>query len=144
VSAPGLARIDPATGAIAWTPTADGTYEFVVRLDNRVGADEQSFEIEVGGDVAGDTTAADTTAGDEQTSQDLDDEQGGGASDTVDGSDDGTSDGSSPERGDDGSGCGCRSTTPRTGIAVLLALFAMRRRRQPLRARPPSSASPDC
>jgi hypothetical protein len=144
VSAPGLARIDPATGAIAWTPTAEGTYAFVVRLDNRVGADEQSFEIEVGGDVAGDTTVADTTAADDETSQDLDDEQGGGASDTVDGSVDGTSDGSAPERGDDGSGCGCRSTTPRRGIAVLFALFAMRRRRQPLRARPPSRASPDC
>lgn len=138
VSAPGLARIDPATGAIEWTPTEAGTYAFVVRLDNRVGADEQSFEIEVGGDVDGDTTVADTTAADDETSQDLEDSQGGDATASAEGGDDSTSDGGAPERGDDGTGCGCRTSGPNGGIAVLLGLVALRRRRQPLRARPPS------
>lgn len=146
VDAPGLARIDPATGAIAWTPAAAGTYAFVVRIDNRVGSDEQSFEIEVGGDVEGDTTVADTTAAGDETVDDSDDEQGGDVSDAGDVGDDdaGTSDTGAPARGDESSGCGCRATTPSGGIAVLLALAALRRRRQPLRARPPSERRPDC
>jgi len=41
------ARIDPANGAIAWTPSSPGTYTFTVLLQNDFGLAEQSFSVTV-------------------------------------------------------------------------------------------------
>lgn len=41
------ARIDPASGAIAWTPAAPGTYDFVVQFQNDFGQVEQAFSVVV-------------------------------------------------------------------------------------------------
>jgi MYXO-CTERM domain-containing protein len=129
VDAPALARIDPATGAIAWTPTEPGTYAFVVRLDNRVGADEQSFEIEVT-DGALDTSGA-TSAGDEGTatspgSDEADDASPGSESDTTT-----ASDSSGPAHGDgEEAGCSCRTSVDPRNLFVLVVLMAALRRRR--------------
>jgi hypothetical protein len=129
VDGPASARIDPATGVIAWTPDADGTYAFVMRLDNRVGTAEQSFDVVVGGDAetgAGvDTTGAgegpsDTTGGAGETSS-----TGGG--DTSSGDDD---PGLPSADDDEASGCGCNTRRP-AGLALLFAVVAVLRRRQP-------------
>src|SRR5690606_29717129 len=47
VDGPPRARMDPATGAIAWTPTSPGRHALTIRLENEAGVDEQSFEVEV-------------------------------------------------------------------------------------------------
>ncbi|HET6585311.1 MAG TPA: Ig domain-containing protein [Nannocystaceae bacterium] len=141
---PVLARIDPATGAIAWTPTEPGTYAFVVRLDNRVGTVEQSFEVEVGGNggVDSSSSASATDGAGDSTSADPDDDEGGDPSGSEGGGSSDASD-SSGARGDD-AGCGCRSSPPRGAILVLLVLAGTLRRRQGLRTRPltrPSSTA---
>ena len=46
-SAPGGMTIDPATGAISWTPTAVGSFNVTVRVSNSFGDDTQSFTIVV-------------------------------------------------------------------------------------------------
>jgi len=131
VDAPALARIDPATGAIAWTPTEPGTYAFVMRLDNRVGTDEQSFEIEVTDGVL-DTSGDSTEAGDGETTAGSDADDG---DDTVPGTgSDSTSasESSGPARGDgDDTGCGCRTRAAPRHFFVLLVLIGALRRRQP-------------
>jgi len=48
-SGPAAARADPATGAIDWTPTAGGPVELTLRVENDVGADEQTFTVVVAG-----------------------------------------------------------------------------------------------
>ncbi len=71
VDAPGQADIDPATGAITWTPVVTGSYALTLRLDNEVGYAEQAFVIELiedgldgsGTDEAGATTGAGAGAG---------------------------------------------------------------------------------
>jgi hypothetical protein len=142
---PALARIDPATGAIAWTPDAPGTYAFVVRLDNRVGTDEQAFEVEVADGAGLDTGEGATTApadGDE-TAQDLEDEQGGDG--PIDGGDTtGVGDTSGASRGDDDAGCGCRAERESPRILVLVPVLALVRRRHSLRAAPPVERPRDC
>jgi MYXO-CTERM domain-containing protein len=129
VDGPALARIDPATGVIAWTPTEPGTYTFVMRLDNRVGADEQSFMIEVTDGASLDTTAGastdengDTIDGDSESGTDS---QGMPGTAT----DDGDTSGAARGDGDD-AGCSCRASAEPRNIFVLLAFMgALRRRR---------------
>jgi hypothetical protein len=135
---PALARIDPGTGAIAWTPTEPGMHVFVVRVDNCVGFDEQAFEVEIPGVGGSDGSSGGTqsTSGDDSTGT-------GGASSLGDGTSitngDGTgaaTSGSGSTRGGNGDGCGCRSTAGQRGVFALLPLLAIARRR---RARPATS-----
>lgn len=127
VDGPASARIDPATGAIAWTPEADGTYAFVMRLDNRVGMAEQSFDVVVGGDA---DTGTGTTGGEEGTS-----ESSGGAGDASSTGGGDTSSGDDAalppmENDGDASGCGC-STRNRGGtVPLVVGVVAVLRRRR--------------
>lgn len=133
VDAPAHARIDPATGAIAWTPGADGEYPFVVRLDNRVGAVEQVFAVMVGGGAGtsgGDTSGdgdgdGETTAGPNADS--------GDASGVGEGSSGGDGAALPPgQEGVDAAGCGCRARgnggLPVWAVAIAIALRRTRRR----------------
>ncbi len=62
-SGPAAARVDPATGAIEWTPAATGSIELSLRVENDVGADEQTFTVEVQGPAADAGATADAASG---------------------------------------------------------------------------------
>ncbi len=130
VDGPALARIDPADGALAWTPTEPGSYAFVVRLDNRVGSDEQSFVVEVGSGVGGDLgPGASTSDGAQDTSEGEGGDGSGGA--TTGGGQDtsgsvGGETGEAPQEAGDG-GCGCTAPARApSGLALLLFVAAAR------------------
>ncbi len=51
-AAPAGMTIDPATGALAWTPPASGDFPVTIRATNPRGATDQTFTLTVSGDVA--------------------------------------------------------------------------------------------
>jgi hypothetical protein len=138
VEGPVSARIDPASGAIAWTATREGSYAFVVRLDNRVGSDEQAFEIEVGGAYGDDSSSgssAPATSDDASTAG-----SEGAIGDTSSGAPtEGTGvTAADPSEAGDVHGCGCRSHAPARGLlgsSSLLGIGLMSARRRRARAR---------
>ncbi len=128
IDAPGLARIDPATGAIAWTPWEPGSFDFTIRLDNDVGAVEQSFTVEVAGQGGPDDKRPEPSSSDGGTST-----AGSSGADTR-GATTGAGGGSSSgDRGEvsraDGRGCGCTTGAPHRGWLVAWLLLPWARRR---------------
>jgi hypothetical protein len=138
--------VDPATGALAWTPTAAGDVTFALMLANDLGSVVQEFVVHVAdpggedpgsesgeagesGEATGDASAG--TGGDETggapTSGEVPEPTTGAAS----GAGSSETGGALDETGD---GCGCRSTgsPPWPG---LVALAWVRRRRAPLARR---------
>lgn len=133
--APASARIDPASGALTWMPTAPGSYAFTVQLDNDVGAAQQAFVVTVAG------AGTDGSSGSEGGASSNADTSGASEGDATaatlgeDGSGAATADSGDPVgmRDDDGGGgCACATTSPRTacdGASLLLLVAASRRRR---------------
>lgn len=113
--APASARIDAASGALTWTPTAPGSYAFTVQLDNDVGAVQQSFVVTVAGDDASDSSAGEgepTSSSDGTTTVDGDGTTAGdGEGGSVTGDGEG---GNTPGARDDvdAGGCACASAAP--------------------------------
>ncbi|MCX4239675.1 hypothetical protein [Paraliomyxa miuraensis] len=110
---PGDADIDPATGAMSWTPPAIGSYAFTVRLANDVGFVEQSFVIDLvdgGLDESGDGGTDAASTGGEATGAATDD----GASTTGMGDATGLPGGTEDDATD---GCSCRTRGEGTGSA---------------------------
>lgn len=130
--APGDADIDPATGAIEWTPPGPGSYAFTLRLDNDVGSDEQAFVIELtepGLDESGSADGAETSAGDTGTTGAMED--GGSDGTTTAAATGGGGEGAGAGDDPGASGCGCRTRSGAGGAAWLgLALLSWRRRRR--------------
>jgi len=58
------ARVDAATGLVTWTPTQTGAVDFVLRLENDWGADEQTFWVTVTDPVGADAGVTDGGASD--------------------------------------------------------------------------------
>lgn len=58
VGAPAGMRVNPATGALTWTPTTPGTHHVVLVAWNGAGADAQEFDVDVVGDAIDDPPAA--------------------------------------------------------------------------------------
>jgi hypothetical protein len=131
VDAPPDARIDPASGAIDWTPLGPGDFAFTIRLDNDVGAVEQSFVVAVSAGAGLDMKSNDTTA-DESSTTRGDDGTATGSDTTAAGPTSAGGDGSGAARGDDG-GCGCGSGA--RGSAMWALWLPLLRRRRPSIAR---------
>jgi hypothetical protein len=130
-------EVEPATGALAWTPTAPGPVKFSLALENDLGRAVQEFVIDVS-PVSSDTssgtgpedptTGPAPTTGDEpapDTTGEPDPTGTSGTSAATDGAPSSTGGGASED------GCGCRSDA-RAGWPALLLLLGLRRR---LRAR---------
>ncbi|MBX7080285.1 MAG: hypothetical protein K1X88_13905 [Nannocystaceae bacterium] len=136
IDAPGDARIDPASGAIAWTPDAPGDFDMVIRLENDVGAVEQAFSVHVDGfgglDLKDDPTAADEGSGTNSGTSGSGDVGSSGVASSEGG---GSGVGSSPATSRE-DGCSC--TLDARGRAWWLVFAAVpwaRRRRAGLNAR---------
>lgn len=135
VDGPGLARIDPFTGTIAWTPTEPGAYAFVVRLDNRVGADEQAFEVivEQAGDTGLDASGDDTTSSGGGEGSDGGEGSSGVSSTGTDGRPGGADTTGDPAGEGGATGCGCRTEDRgRAGLLVVVVVAPCIRRRRSL------------
>ena len=118
VEGPGAARLDPDTGVLSWTPDAAGNAAFTVRLEVDHGAVEQEFTISVVGEPGGESSSSGTggegeeagEAGDGEGEDGTAGEDGGSAPTAGDAGGSGeTGDTTSPQRGDEGDGCGCRT-----------------------------------
>ncbi|MEZ4449642.1 MAG: hypothetical protein R3B09_09190 [Nannocystaceae bacterium] len=144
VDGPADARLDPGSGALAWTPAADGLYAFTVRLESEAGDVEQMFTVEVGvaattGDPSDGSTSDDGTSGSGGPSESDSDAStdGGATTEPTTGATTGSTSGAGVDAAttsdgageDEGAGCGCRGAS--TGGAPLLgvALLGLRRRR---------------
>lgn len=122
------ARVDAATGAVSWTPTAIGPADFALRLENEWGDTEQGFTVEVTGPPgpdAGPDASVVADAGPDATS----------------GPDGALADGGIDAGGGDdpaSGGCSCQHTSPSPlpGIWLLLVLVWWIRRRARLAPRP--------
>lgn len=136
---PGDADVDPATGAIAWTPSAPGSHAFTLRLANDVGHDEQAFVLELvegGLDESGTSDGATTAVEGTGTSD-------GGGDEGTTGSTGGVPGGPGAPAGDEPGGCGCRApaSTPAGApwwawIVLTVARRRPRDRRATRRCRP--------
>jgi hypothetical protein len=131
IESPDDADIDPATGAIDWTPPSTGRYAFTLGLDNDVGHVEQSFTLELVEEGLDDSGTSADTGTTTATGPNTSDATGDGPSDgdSTAGSEGGSDlPGTTP---DDPAGCGCRTrgnpVPPWSSLWLLLV--ALRRRR---------------
>ncbi len=128
------ARVAHDTGTVTWTPTQAGTADFLLRLENDWGADEQGFTVQVsasGGPDAGSPDAGpsplDGSIGDGSVSADASADGGGARPDA-------RADGGGEPPDGAGGGCGCHTTARLPGGWLLLlfgALWFWRRRVSP-------------
>ncbi|MDC0674893.1 hypothetical protein [Nannocystis radixulma] len=129
-------EVDPATGALAWTPSAPGPVTFNLVLENDLGRAAQEFVIEVlpvPSDTSTETGPEDPTTGEApttgepmpETSGELDTSDEPDTTGTSVGSDDSASTTGGAVEED---GCGCRSDG-RAGWSAALLLLGLRRRR---------------
>nr|WP_263430357.1 MYXO-CTERM sorting domain-containing protein [Nannocystis pusilla] len=130
-------EVDPATGALAWTPSAPGPVAFSLVLENDLGRAAQDFVVDVlpvPSDTSTETGPEDPTTGDAPTTGGPAPETSGesetsGEPDTT-GTSAGPDDTASSTGGAVGEdGCGCRSDGGAGWSAALLLLGLRRRRR---------------
>ncbi len=117
------ARVDAASGQLSWTPTAVGSADFVLRLENDWGATEQSFTVQVtsppGLDAGVDAGPVMDAGTDASTDHDAAVAPDGGAD-------------AGPHTDPANGGCSCRHTpagsVPWFGVGLLLGWLCLRRR----------------